>query len=89
MYIHSRLPRDSGFAFVLWLVTRCHYCRGYVTCYRYLSFDTDIIIIMNIIKVQVLGPVPLKLKVFLVSPSASRLSHIPPSPRLELESQHR
>jgi hypothetical protein len=40
---------------------------------------------MNIMKV--LGPVPLKLKLLLVSPSLSLSSHIPPSPRLVLESQ--
>jgi hypothetical protein len=45
------------------------------------------IIIMNIIKVYVLRPVPLKLKVFLVSPSSSWSSHILPSLKLILESQ--
>jgi hypothetical protein len=37
----------------------------------------SIIIIMNIIKVYISRPVPLKLKVFLVSPSSSSSSHIP------------
>jgi hypothetical protein len=44
------------------------------------------IIIMNIIKVLDLRTDPLKLTVFLVSPSSSSYSHIPPSPRFILES---
>jgi hypothetical protein len=53
-----------------------------------LGFPTKLLIniIMNIIKVNVLG---LKLKVFLVSPSSSLSSHILPLLRLVLQSQPR
>jgi hypothetical protein len=45
-----------------------------------------IIIIKNVIQAQVLGPVPSRLKVFLVSPSSSRSSYVPSSSRLVLGS---
>lgn len=45
-----------------------------------IPFNTPFII-MNIIKIQILRPVPSKLKAFLASPSLSRSSHIRPSPK--------